>query len=89
MVYSRAVRDVDTRSMKNPQSQGPNPNDWYAFALLGQVGLTIVIPLLLGIGAGLFIDNKFHISPIATLIGLLLGLAAGVYGVYRLVSSMK
>jgi len=88
MVYSQVVRDVDTRSMKNPQSQGPNPNDWYAFALLGQVGLTIVIPCLLGIGAGLFIDNRFHTAPIATLIGLLLGLAAGVYGVYRLVSSL-
>ena len=74
--------------MKNPQSQGPNPSDWYAFALLGQVGLTIVIPCLLGIGAGLFIDNHFHTSPIATLIGLLLGLAVGIYGVFRLISSL-
>jgi predicted F0F1-ATPase subunit len=75
--------------MKNQHNNGPNFNDWTALALLGQIGLMIVIPLLLGIGAGLFIDRQFHSTPIATLLGLLLGLAAGVYGVYRLVSSTQ
>ncbi len=75
--------------MKNQDNQQRNPNNWSAFALLGQVGLTLVIPMLIGIFVGLFIDNRFHSTPIATLIGLLLGLAAGVYGVYRLVSSIK
>ena len=75
--------------MKNQRNRGPDFNDWAALALLGQVGLMIVIPLLLGIGAGLFIDHQLHTTPIATLIGLLLGLAAGVYGVYRLVSSTE
>ena len=75
--------------MKNQRNKGPDFNDWTALALLGQVGLTIVISILLGIGAGLFIDHQFHTTPIATLIGLLLGLAAGVYGVYRLVSSTE
>jgi F0F1-type ATP synthase assembly protein I len=51
--------------------------------------LTVAIPILLGIGAGLFVDSKLRSSPIATLIGLLLGLAAGVYGAYRLVSSLE
>jgi ATP synthase protein I len=87
MVYSRTVRDVDTRSMKNRENKGPDLNDWTALALIGQVGLIIVVSILLGIGAGLFVDHLLHSTPIATLIGLLLGLAAGVYGVYRLVSS--
>jgi ATP synthase protein I len=75
------------RSSKNHENQRPEPNDWTALALLGQVGLLIVIPTLLGLGLGLFIDRQLHSTPIATLIGLLLGLAAGVYGVFRLVSS--
>jgi predicted F0F1-ATPase subunit len=75
--------------MRNQDNQRRNPNDWSAFALLGQVGLTIVIPMLIGIFVGLFIDQHLHTTPIATLIGLLLGLAAGVYGVYRLISSIK
>ncbi|HUY76836.1 MAG TPA: AtpZ/AtpI family protein [Ktedonobacterales bacterium] len=60
-----------------------------AFALVGQVGLLISLGALLGIGAGLFIDRELHTSPIATLIGLLLGLAAGIYGVFRLIASVR
>jgi predicted F0F1-ATPase subunit len=73
--------------MKNDDQQRPDLSGWSSLALLGQVGLTIVLSMLLGIGLGLFIDHQLNSAPVATLIGLLLGLAAGVYGVYRLVSS--
>jgi predicted F0F1-ATPase subunit len=72
--------------MTNDDQQRPDPT-WSALALLGQVGLTISLSMLAGIGIGLFIDHQLNSAPVATLIGLLLGLAAGVYGVYRLVSS--
>ncbi|HEY7779641.1 MAG TPA: AtpZ/AtpI family protein [Ktedonobacterales bacterium] len=76
--------------MKNHDDEKPKPNtnDWAPLILLGQVGFTIVFSMLVGLGIGLFIDHQFHTTPIATIIGLLLGLAAGVYGVYRLVSSL-
>jgi predicted F0F1-ATPase subunit len=74
--------------MKNQNNQRQDPSGWTALALIGQIGFTIVFSILIGLGIGLFIDHQFHTAPIATLIGLLLGLAAGVYGVYRLVSSM-
>jgi ATP synthase protein I len=86
------VREVDTGSMKNDSNDGkkrPDSSTWAALALLGQVGFTIMFFTLLGIGIGLFMDHRFNSTPIATLIGLLLGLAAGVYGVYRLVSSTE
>ena len=73
--------------MKNDDQQRPDLSGWASLALLGQVGLTIVLSMLLGIGLGLFVDHQLNSAPVATLIGLLLGLAAGVYGVYRLVSS--
>jgi ATP synthase protein I len=73
--------------MKNDDQKRPDLSGWSSLALLGQVGLTIVLSMLLGIGIGLFIDRQLNSAPVATLIGLLLGLAAGVYGVYRLVSS--
>ncbi len=75
--------------MKNDKRRRSQPSDWTAFALIGQVGLSIALGALLGIGIGLFIDSKLHSSPIATLIGLLLGLAAGIYNVYRLISSLE
>ena len=74
--------------MKNDKQRRSKQSDWAAFGLIGQVGLYISAGALLGIAAGLFIDNRFHTSPVATLIGLLLGLAAGIYGVYRLISSL-
>lgn len=72
---------------KDPE-HGPELNEWAGLALVGQFGLTVAVPILIGIGAGIFIDNQLRSSPIATLIGLLLGLAAGVYGAYRLVTRL-
>ncbi|HEX6540337.1 MAG TPA: AtpZ/AtpI family protein [Ktedonobacterales bacterium] len=77
-------------SKKNGEdNKPPTASDWAGLVLVGQLGLTVAIPILLGIAAGLFIDSKLRSSPIATLIGLLLGLAAGVYGAYRLVSALE
>lgn len=75
--------------MKNDRQRHSQSTDWSAFGLIGMVGLSICVGALAGIGIGLFIDSKLHSSPIATLIGLLLGLAAGIYNVYRMISSME
>ncbi len=74
--------------MKNRRRRNPNESNWAVFALVGQVGWTIAIATLLGVAAGHFVDTWLKTTPIATLIGLLLGLAAGIYGVYRLISSL-
>jgi F0F1-type ATP synthase assembly protein I len=62
---------------------------WSGFAVPGQVVAYILGGAALGFLAGHFIDDRLHSSPIATLIGLLLGLAAGIFGIVRLVSSLK
>jgi F0F1-type ATP synthase assembly protein I len=76
--------------MKNSDDdQRPNRwRDYSGLALVGEVGLTISLSMLAGVLIGHFIDDKLGTTPIATLIGLLLGLAAGIYGVYRLISSL-
>jgi len=75
--------------MKNRNNnRPPQYKDYNAFALLGQVGLYIAGGALLGVAAGSFIDGKLNSAPVATLIGLLLGLAVGIYGVFRLISSL-
>ena len=78
--------------MKNRNENDANdPNDsiWAGFAVPGQVVAYIVGGAGLGILAGHFIDVALSSAPIATLIGLLLGLAAGTYGIIRLVSSLN
>ena len=75
----------------NPKSDESNDSSIKVYAIANQVGLGIVLPLAGGGVIGWYLDaHIFHNSvPIATLIGLLLGLAAGVYGFIRLVSLLS
>ena len=71
---------------KNPFD---DPGLLRAFAVPGQVLGYILGGAGLGVLAGHFIDGALNSTPIATFIGLLLGLAIGIYGVFRLVTSLK
>ena len=78
--------------MKNDENKSKNQYDssiWSGFAVPGQVVAYILGGAALGLLVGHFIDDRFRSSPIATFIGLLLGLAAGVYAILRFVSSLK
>jgi|GEM_PF-1162628 len=80
--------------MKNKNKEQPGGFDRSsinAFAVASQVGLGVVLPLVGGGLIGWYLDFKvFHDSvPLATLIGLLLGLAASVYGLIRLISLLS
>ena len=87
------VCEVRCTAMKNDDNTKkkyePDASVWASFAIPGQIVAYIIGGGALGFLAGHFIDDALHTTPIATLIGLLLGLAAGVYGIYRLVSSLK
>jgi F0F1-type ATP synthase assembly protein I len=62
-----------------------------AFAIAAQAGLGIVLPLVAGGFIGWYLDgHAFHNHVyIATLIGLLLGLFVGVYGLIRLLRLLR
>lgn len=89
MVYSRMVREVKGALMKNDGRNDSDESLWAAFAVPGQIVAFIVGGAALGLIVGHFIDAALRSSPIATFIGLLLGLAIGTYGVYRLVTSLR
>jgi ATP synthase protein I len=57
---------------------------YYALSLVGQVGYTVAIPLVVLAVAGVFLDNKFNTKPVMTLGGLLLGMISSFYALYRL-----
>ena len=62
----------------------PNSTVWAPLALMGQLGFTIAVPIVLGVFLGNYLDGLLHTNHFILLFGLLLGLIAGIYGAYRL-----
>ena len=62
------------------------PSVWESLGTFGGMGFSIVIPIVLGVILGNYIDGITHTKPLFLLLGLLLGLIVGIYGVYRLLS---
>ena len=54
-----------------------------ALRLIG-VGFFIGVSIVLGVTAGLWLDNRFDTSPVLALIGLLLGIVVAFYGVFQM-----
>lgn len=64
-----------------------NPPPTSVLGILGSfsgLGFTIAIPIVLGTVIGHYLDGYFQTKALFTLLGLLLGLAAGIIGAYRL-----
>ena len=69
--------------MENPLGTG-SQRDWQAIGVASGIGCTVVVSLLLCIGGGIFLDRWLGTTPIFTLIGMGLGLAAAGYSLYEL-----
>lgn len=64
--------------------QGQHLNAWSAVSLVGSIGLILMLPLMIGTYLGWWLDGKYQQGPQSwTLVGILLGLAAGVYLLYQ------
>jgi F0F1-type ATP synthase assembly protein I len=76
---------------KRPLPEEQERSSVTAMAIATQVGLGIVLPLVGGGLIGWYIDGHLlhNAVPIATLIGLGIGLLVGVYGLIRLVALLK
>jgi F0F1-type ATP synthase assembly protein I len=59
---------------------------WRSVGELGTLGLSFVIALAIGTGAGLWADDRFDTSPWGLLVGFGLGFAAAILNVYRITS---
>jgi ATP synthase protein I len=57
---------------------------WQAALRVLGVGWYITIAIVLGLLGGLWLDGKFNTKPLFTIIGLIIGILAAVYGVYQL-----
>ena len=55
-----------------------------ALGLIGQLGLLIVLPILGGVFLGGYLDRLLGGTGLVLIASILMGLAAGLYGAYRL-----
>ena len=60
-----------------------------AFALASSISIEIATATVVGFLAGRWLDNKFHTDPWFMLAGLLLGMAAGMWGVYHTLETFR
>ena len=61
---------------------GPLPS---AFALIGQLGVIMVVCVLAGLLAGWYLDKQLDSSPVLTVVLAIAGAGGGMVAVYRLV----
>ncbi|MFC1930916.1 AtpZ/AtpI family protein [Chloroflexota bacterium] len=57
---------------------------WVAALRLIGVGFFIAGSILLGVVAGLWLDNRLNTSPVLVIVGLILGIVVAFYGVYQM-----
>lgn len=57
-----------------------------AVALIGQLGLTVAVPIILCAVAGKYLDAWVHAHGVVLFILLVLGIAAGGFGAYRMLA---
>jgi ATP synthase protein I len=60
-------------------------NRWAAALRLTGIGFYIVACILIGLFAGLWLDKKLETNHLFIILGLVLGLAVAVFGVYRMI----
>lgn len=58
-------------------------NIYLTVADLSTMGIAMVLCIVLGLAAGIFLDNRFDTSPIFTLIALFGGILAGFRIMYK------
>jgi ATP synthase protein I len=95
---ARPAQSERVRGSLNPEAQllysrrfargpmnGLGPVGAY-IAILSEVGLVLLVTILAGVLAGVWVDSQLRTGPIFLLVGLGLGLTAGFIGSYRLMT---
>jgi ATP synthase protein I len=61
-----------------------SPSTWQLIGQMSTIGMSFVFALVIGFGAGYWLDNVLGTRPWLAFVGFFFGLAAGVLNVYRI-----
>ena len=65
-----------------PRPNRPSGQMQPGVGLIFELGLRLAISVILGLGAGLLLDNWLRTSPVFTLLGMILGIGAAMYTIW-------
>jgi ATP synthase protein I len=66
----------------DPDGQRPEKPRMASIGIAFDLGLRLGISIILGLGGGLLLDSWLNTSPIFTLSGMVLGIAAAMYTIW-------
>ncbi|MBN1593561.1 MAG: AtpZ/AtpI family protein [Candidatus Coatesbacteria bacterium] len=69
--------------MKKPQDEAVR-EFFRSFGLITQIGLTVVLAIGIGFAGGFYIDRWLDTGHVFLIIGILLGIGAAFFNVYRM-----
>jgi F0F1-type ATP synthase assembly protein I len=82
---------MDTNNKKvnsgNNGDKGPKEGGWSAFGLVSAIGLDLAICTVGGTYLGMWLDDLFGTEPWLLLVGIMLGLTAGILGIVQLLKA--
>lgn len=64
---------------------GEQPSPWKDFGDVGALGIELVLSVFFATGVGYWLDGRLGTSPWLTIVGAVLGLAAGMRSAYRVI----
>jgi ATP synthase protein I len=67
----------------------PDPRTLKTIGQLSTIGLAFVFALMMGFGAGYWLDTRLGTKPWLSLIGFAMGLAAGILNVVRTMKAVS
>ncbi len=63
--------------------------DQYGYLRGLSLGMELAIPVLLFAFFGIWIDKRFHVTPVGLIVGVILGAIIGFWNIYKFVLNVK
>ncbi len=84
--FERRLKAAEDRGAPVGRTTASGPSPW---GIGGRVGVEMLSALVVGLGIGWALDRWLHTAPLFLVVGVLLGGAAGIANVWRLMAPKK